>query len=202
MFLIFLVCIVVPLMFISTKAQNLKDHMNLNSAESLVKPAIIWNISQSETYQESESDLRIFPDGKVLVGRRFCEGNITETSISSTELQQILKFATEDHDFFAIKAEEIKNDIKEIEEQRRLTSVDSDTIRVDSERTYLDTGVSVIQITTDGRSKTVKYHALFAAARDFPEVLPLQQLREIEVKLAQVAVNLSQKLCMDKKRKL
>lgn len=193
--IIFLVFIMdLPFMSLSTKAQNLNGNIHVNSDESLPTPLIVWNVYTSEAPKNRESDLKIFPDGKVLLGRRFCNGSVAKTSISSTDLQQLLEFIIEDNDFFAIEAEEIKAEIEETEAQRS-TSVDSDTIRVGSEVPYLDTGVTVIQIAADGKKHTVMYDALFAAARDFPEIVTLQQLRAIELRLARFASHLSQELC-------
>ena len=190
----FLFIVELPLMSFSTKARNLKGNIYVNSEESLPTPSVVWNVYTSEASNNRENDLQIFSNGTVLLGQRFCNGSIAKTTISSTDLQQMLEFIIEDNDFFAIESEEIKSEIEEIEAQRS-TSVNSDTVRVGSEVPYLDTGVTVIQIVADGRKHTVMYDALFAAARDFPEIVTLQQLRAVELKLARFASHLSQELC-------
>ena len=138
-------------------------------------------------YNESTADLTIYADGKTTVGPRFSQGKTIESCLTPEQIQQLLLFAIDENDFFALDAKAVEEEVNTLLEERRATSKKGDLIAVPLGPPYIDAGTTIILIATDSKQHEVRSQGLFFAAQDFPEIEALQQLRAIELKLLGVA---------------
>jgi hypothetical protein len=137
------------------------------------------------------ADLTIFADGKTIVGPRFSQGLCDESQLDMEQIQDILRFAIDENDFFRIDSSAIHAEIEASKQQRQAASQEIGAIAVPLGPPYVDAGTSVILMAADGQHHEVSVQGLAFAAQDFPEIAALQQLRAIELKLLAVAEDLS-----------
>jgi hypothetical protein len=133
-------------------------------------------------------DLVVHPDGRVEVGERFAGGKATSGRIAPSELQSLLQVALEEHRFFELDGEQMEAAVAEARRRRADAAAAADAVTaVPLGPPYADAGTSRIAIAADGKRHEVSGHALHAAAREYPEVAALADLRAIEVRLLALA---------------
>ena len=99
--------------------------------------------------------------------------------LSPDEIQQLLHFAVDEKEFFAINGADIQKAIAD--EQKR--------IGINS--TVSDAGNTIIHIETADKANDVKFYALDVYAKDYPTIKALQQLRAVAIKLEHLYLELS-----------
>ncbi len=137
------------------------------------------------------ADLMIYADGKTVVGPRFNQGNPVESQLKTEQIQDLLRFAIDENQFFEFDSRAVNEEIKAILRQRQADSQDVGVIAVPLGPPYVDAGTTVILIAANGQQHEVRFQGLVFAAQDFPEIEALQQLRAIELKLLRVAQELA-----------
>ncbi len=136
---------------------------------------------------ETPADLTIRADGSVTVGPRLGRGKTAEEQLTVKRLQQLLSFAIDDNDFFGFDSTAVEQAVNAAVERRRAAAQSDEAIPVPSGPSYIDAGTTVILVAADSKWHEVRYHGLFAAAQDFPEIKALTQLRAIELELLGLA---------------
>lgn len=136
------------------------------------------------------ADLTIYADGRTVVSPRFSQGNPVEDQLDMGQIQDLLKFAIDENNFFGFDERAVNAEINAVLQQRQANSQEIGAIAVPLGPPYIDAGSTVILITADGQQHEVRFQGLFFAAQDFPEIEALQQLRAIELKLLNVAEEL------------
>jgi hypothetical protein len=137
------------------------------------------------------ADLTIYADGKTIVGPRFSQGTRRQAQLEMGQIQDLLRFAIDENDFFSIDSSAIDAEIEAILQQRQATPQEASVIAVPLGPPYVDAGVTVILIAADGQQHEVSFQGLAFAAQDFSEISALQQLRSIELKLLKMAEELT-----------
>ena len=133
------------------------------------------------------ADLVVRSDGQVEVGERFGGGRRLTGKIAPEELQGLLGAALEDHRFFDLDEAAIDEAVDTAQRGRATEAPEGGAEAVASGPPFPDAGTSRIMIAADGRRHEVNRHALFAAAREYPEVTELGDLRAIEQRLLSLA---------------
>jgi hypothetical protein len=136
---------------------------------------------------DSPADLTIRANGSVTVGPRFSQGKLTAGQLQPERLQELLSSVIDDNDFFNFESQTVEEAVIAAVERRKAAVQSAEAIAVPSGPPYIDAGTTVILIAADGKRHEVRYHGLFAAAQDFPEIKALGQLRAIELELLGVA---------------
>jgi len=97
-------------------------------------------------------------------------GNL-ETTLSASQLQDLLRFVISDQDFFAISVTDIRKAIA-AEEQRTRYGM-----------SVFDAGDTVVRIKTADMESEVSFNALTLYAESYPAIKPLQQLFAVQTRL-------------------
>jgi hypothetical protein len=145
-----------------------------------------WRSAGGQADAAAGPDLTVRADGTLTVGPRLGRGRTVEGRISQAELQDLLRFALDQNDFFAFDPEQVARQLEAAHRERAPTSA-GEAIAVPAGPPYIDAGTTTIGIAADGRRHEVGYHGLFAAAREHPESKPLAKLRAIELRLLELA---------------
>jgi hypothetical protein len=143
---------------------------------------IQWRSEGGLAGEDTGPDLTVRADGTVTVGPRLGGGRAIEGRISQAELQELLRFALDENDFFAFDPERVAREI-EAAGRERARSTPGEALAVPAGPPYPDAGTTTILTAADGRRHEVSYPRLFAAAKEHPESRPLAQLRAIELRL-------------------
>ena len=99
--------------------------------------------------------------------------------LSPDEIQQLLHFAIDEKDFFAIKGEDIQ------------TAIADEQKRIGVGITVSDASNTIIQIQTADHNNEVRFYALDFYAKRYPTIKALQQLRAVESRLEHLYLELS-----------
>ena len=151
-------------------------------------PVIEWSTAGGLGDAGGEApDLVIRSDGLVEVGERFGGGRRVTGRIEPAELQRLLESALDEHGFFAVDDAAIDAAVDTARRRRAAEGGGEETVAVPLGPPYPDAGTSRIMVAADGRRHEVRRHALFAAAREYPEVAALGDLRAIEERLLALA---------------
>jgi len=145
-----------------------------------------WRSAGGLAGEDSGPDLTVRADGAVKVGPRVGGGRALQGRISEAELQELLRFALDQNEFFAFDAEQVARQLEAAAREPGPTSP-GEALAVPAGPPYMDAGTTTILIAADGRRHEVGYDGLFAAAREHPENRPLAQLRAIELRLLELA---------------
>ena len=94
------------------------------------------------------------------------------------EIQQLLHFAVDEKEFFAINGADIQKAIAD--EQKRMGRG----------FTVSDSSNTIIHIETADKANDVKFYALDVYAKHYPAIKALQQLRTVEIKLEHIYLEL------------
>jgi RNA polymerase sigma factor (sigma-70 family) len=123
--------------------------------------------------KRTEAFLTVRADRTVVLGgddeTRRVEGKLTDV-----ELQALLRFAIHDQQFFAADANAIREAIR-AEEARKGPAVRAG-------------GATLLRIQANGKQHEVRFEALTAQARKFPEIQQLKQLAAVQTRLEKLAV--------------
>ena len=141
--------------------------------------------------RSSIADLTIYADGRTVVGPRFSQGDIVRWQLDRGQIQGLLRFAIDEHNFFGFDERAVNAEVNAILQQRQASSQEVGAIAVSLGPPYVDAGTTVILIAADGQQHEVRFQGLFFAAQDFPEIDALQQLRAVELKLLKIAEELA-----------
>ena len=133
------------------------------------------------------ADLVVRSDGQVEVGERFGGGRRLTGRIAPSELQGLLESALETHGFFELDDAAIDEAVDDVRRRRAAEAPEDGVAAVGLGPPFPDAGTSRIMIAADGRRHEVCRHALFASAREYPEVEALGNLRAIEQRLLSLA---------------
>lgn len=164
-------------------------HTLPNSSDAIV---IQWQTQGGLSIDRSNiADLTIYADGRTIVGPRFSQGTCGESQLEIGQIQDLLRFAIDENDFFSIDSRAVDAEIEAILQQRQAAPQEAGVIAVPLGPPYIDAGTTVILIAADGQQHEVSFQGLVFAAQDFPEITALQQLRAIELKLLNVAEELA-----------
>lgn len=188
-FVVFLsvLCFVVPIS--ATKESSSMTHTLPNTSDAIV---IQWQTLGGLSIDRSNTaNLTIYADGKTIIGPRFSQGTCGESQLAIGQIQDLLRFAIDENDFFSFDARAVDAEIEAILQQRQAAPQEAGVIAVPLGPPYVDAGITVILIATDGQQHEVSFQGLAFAAQDFPEIGALQQLRAIELKLLNVAEELA-----------
>jgi hypothetical protein len=145
-----------------------------------------WRSAGGQADAAAGPDLVVRADGALTVGPRLGHGRTVEGRISPAELQDLLRFALDQNDFFAFDPEQVARQL-EAAGRDRAPSSPGEAIAVPAGPPYVDAGTTTIGIAADGRQHEVDYHGLFAAAQEHPQNRALAQLRAIELRLLDLA---------------
>jgi pimeloyl-ACP methyl ester carboxylesterase len=148
---------------------------------------IRWHSAGGQAAQAAGPDLEVRADGTVTVGSRLTGGRPVEGRISPERLQELLRFALDDNDFFAVAPGQLERQIAASQRARAEAGSAGGAVAVPTGPPYLDAGTTVLTIAADGRRHEVRQQGLFAAAREHPEIPALAQLRAIELRLLDLA---------------
>ena len=148
---------------------------------------IRWHSEGGQAAQAAGPDLEVRADGTVTVGSRLTGGRPVEGRISPERLQELLRFALDDNDFFAVAPGQLERQIAASQRARAEAGSAGGAVAVPTGPPYLDAGTTVLTIAADGRRHEVRQQGLFAAAREHPEIPALTQLRAIELRLLDLA---------------
>jgi hypothetical protein len=132
-------------------------------------------------------DLTVRADGTVTLGPRFGHGRAAQGRITDAELQDLLRFALDQNEFFAFDPAQVARQLEDSGAARAPSSPPGEALAVPAGPPYIDAGTTTVLIAADGRRHEVSYHGLFAAAREHPDSKPLAQLRAIELRLLDLA---------------
>ncbi len=119
---------------------------------------------------EPEPMLRIWDDGRVIVGRTNPEQERCEMQWPAERVQQLIGFIVDDHQFFDADSKKIADEIKAT--GRPVLLMDGPTTR--------------IVVRCDDREHEVDVYALGYIGQEYPEVAMLQHLWQIEKRLKQI----------------
>ncbi len=133
------------------------------------------------------ADLVVRSDGQVEVGERLGGGRRLTGRITPSELQGLLQAALDTYGFFELDDAAIDEAVDEVRSRRAAEAPEAGVAAVELGPPYPDAGTSRIMIAADGRRHEVCRHALFASAREYPEVEALGNLRAIEERLLSLA---------------
>ena len=133
------------------------------------------------------ADLVIRSDGQVEVGERFGGGRRLTGRIAPSELQRLLETALDEHGFFELDDAAIDEAVDTAQRRRSEETGGEEAAAVPLGPPFPDAGTSRIMVAADGRRHEVRRHGLFAAAREYPEVAALGDLRAIEERLLSLA---------------
>jgi hypothetical protein len=148
---------------------------------------IQWRSEGGLAGEASDPDLTLRADGTVTVAPRFGNGRAVEGRITEGQLQDLLRFALDDNEFFAFDPVQVARQLAASGAARARSSPPGEAVAVPAGPPYMDAGTSTILIAADGRRHEVSYHGLFAAAREHPDSKPLARLRAIELRLLELA---------------
>lgn len=118
--------------------------------------------------------LVIRADGSMTVTDPFGQQKTVEGKLSAKDLQELLRFAVRDNDFFGFDAAKVAAAVK-AEQAKKGPGI-----------AIADAATTIIRINADGKEHEAKYYALGLAANQHPAVKQLGQLRAIEQKLQNV----------------
>ena len=148
---------------------------------------IRWQSEGGQAGQAAGPDLVVRADGSVSVGSRLTGGRPVEGRISSVQLQELLRFALDEHAFFEVAPGRLERQITARQQAEAEVGSAGEALAVPTGPPYLDAGTTVLMIEADGRRHEVRQQGLFAAAREHPEIPALAQLRAIELRLLELA---------------
>ena len=100
------------------------------------------------------------------------QGRNLETTLSASQLQDLLRFIIIDQDFFSINLVDIRKDI------------DAEQQRTGRFMRVFDAGDTVVRIKTADRESEVSFNALTMYAMAYPAIKPLQQLSAVQTRLS------------------
>ncbi len=135
------------------------------------------------------TDLIVRANGDVTVGDRFGGGRAVEATIPPERLQELLRAIVDRHRFFAIDSAAVARDLDAARARRAEPQAGggAEAISVPLGPPYLDAAGTRIAVAADGRRHEVAVDGLAAAAREYPEVAALTDLRAIELLLLGLA---------------
>lgn len=115
--------------------------------------------------------LVVYADRRVVVSDPFGGKAPLRDTVSARSFPDFLRFAIEEHDFFAIDSEELATAIRAAADRRGGVKI-------------TDAPTTVIRIRTQEQDHEVRCYALEQYAEMFPDILPLADLHAIERRLA------------------
>jgi hypothetical protein len=146
-----------------------------------------WRSEGGLAGEASGPDLTVRADGTVTLGPRFGQGRAVEGRITQPELQDLLRFALDENEFFAFDPAQVARQLEDRGAAPARSSPPGEALAVPAGPPYMDAGTTTILIAADGRRHEVSSHGLFAAAREHPDSKALAQLRAIELRLLDLA---------------
>lgn len=134
-------------------------------------------------------DLVLRADGSARAGARFGGGRPVHGAVAPERLQGLLGEILDEHGFFGIDGPEVEGRMR-AERDRRASSAmaaEGEAVPVPLGPPYVDAAVTRIAVHADGRRHEVPVQGLAAAAREYPELRELVDLRAIELALLDLA---------------
>jgi hypothetical protein len=134
-------------------------------------------------------DLVVRADASATAGARFGGGRPADGSIAPERLQSLLDTVIDDCGFFEIDGPALEGRTR-AERDRRAGSApaaEGEAVPVPLGPPYLDAALTRIAVHADGRRHEVAVQGLAAAAREYPQLRELVDLRAIELALLDLA---------------
>lgn len=122
--------------------------------------------------KNKEPYLTIRADGSVFVNDPFGFKPNIETKLTPKELQDLLRFALVENDFFGFDSAKVSAAVKAEQAKKGVIGP-----------VIADAPTTVIRIHANGKEHEARYYALGSAADSYPTVKQLRQLRNIEQRL-------------------
>jgi beta-lactam-binding protein with PASTA domain len=113
--------------------------------------------------------LRIFADGRVAIAEPFTRKPIRWERLSSAELEELVRFAVSEKQFFTLSSAGLAKSIKEAQSR--------------GAPRVMDAATTVIRIKTAEREHEVRCNGVSIYAKELPQLKELQQLEAIEARL-------------------
>jgi hypothetical protein len=118
--------------------------------------------------------LTIRADGRVIVVDPWGKTENRETVLSSAEIQELLRFAITEQDFFAFDASHVRQ------------AIEAEFKKAGGGSTLFDYPDTIVHIRTANQEHEASYNALANWAQWYPNIKSLVQLRAIEVRLTKL----------------
>jgi hypothetical protein len=121
--------------------------------------------------QNQDAHLTIRADGSVITGAPWGQRKRIEARLTMVELHELLNYILDEQKLSEFDADHVQRQVRDIQQQRG---------------TFLaiaDAPTTVVTVHADGKTWVARYYALTMAARQFPEVMPLQRLMAVERRL-------------------
>lgn len=121
--------------------------------------------------QNQDAHLTIRADGSVTTGAPWGERKRLEARLALAELHELLNYILDEQKLGEFDVDSVQRQVRDIQQQRG------------SFLAIADAPTTVVTVHADGKTWVARYYALSLAARQFPEVLPLQRLLAVERRL-------------------
>jgi hypothetical protein len=124
--------------------------------------------------QNQDAHLTIRADGSVLTGAPWGQRKRIEARLTMVELHDLLNYILDEQKLSEFDAGQVQQQVRAIQQQRG------------SFLAIADAPTTVVKVQADGKTWVAQYYALPLAARQFPEVMPLQRLLAVQQRLQSI----------------
>lgn len=155
-----------------------KPLIPLPSDPSTVIITMDWRGGSGPARMNMNPLLTIRADGRVTVIDPSGFIGTKETVLSPGEIQDLLRFAIMDQDFFAFSAFDVRQ------------AIEVESAKTGAVSGIIDSSTTVLRIKTADRDQEGSYYALSLWAQRFPSIIALGQLRSIELRLTRLVEEL------------
>ena len=133
-------------------------------------------------------DLAVFADGRVVVGPRFANGQVTKHKLSKADFDALCRFVFEQQNILSIDSDELERDVKAVETSEASAGSRTTSVTPLGPQAVADAATTIIWVRgADDRHHEVRYYNLMGAAQRYPQIDKLQRLRAIEMRFLELA---------------
>lgn len=148
---------------------------------------IAWWKGDPESKAEADvADVTVLQDGRVRLSERFGGG---EGQLSEEDLNALRRFVFDEQRFLEIDEDALRRDVQAAAAARRQQFEGTGAEAVTAPQ--MDAGTTVLRADQAGASHEIRYFDLVGDAQSYPDVMPLQRIRLIELRMLELAERLS-----------
>jgi len=148
-----------------------------------------WTVRGGGAAADHGPDLIVRADGSAAASARFGGGRSVDGVLAPERLQDLLHAILDERRFFGIDGPALEGRMRAERDRRASAAMAAggEAVPVPLGPPYVDAGVTRIAVHADGRRHEVAVQGLAAAAREYPQLRELVELRAIELELLELA---------------
>ena len=135
------------------------------------------------------ADVTVFADGRVCLGPRLGEGKPLWGRLSDGELVELRSLVFDELRVLDIDDEVLTRAVEAAARERRASTENAAFEVVTGPQ--MDANTTLLRVADEGRATEIRFYDLFGNAETYPEVQALQRLRQIELRLLEIADKLA-----------